>query len=94
MIFELRWSDIGQVTEVGRYPFRGGDIEILARHIYAWEQDPEGVWEVVGYLGSGPRTRYGIRAFRPSTAFKAQQAADPKLRLQQHGRIGRRSNED
>ena len=91
MKFELRWSDIGHSTAVGRYPFRGSDIEILARHIYAWMQDPEGVWEVVGYLGSGGRARYGVRSFQPSPAFQARQAADPTLKLQQHNRIGKRS---
>jgi hypothetical protein len=93
MRFELRWSDIENAREAGRYPFRNGELEILARHIWAWEQDPGGVWEVVGFIGSHRPTCYGIRGFEPSPAFRARQAADPTLHIRRYKHIGRRGQQ-
>ena len=56
MRLELRWSDIGHATESGRYSFRGSEIDVQTRHIYAWEQDPDSVWEVQPCRSQGAHT--------------------------------------
>lgn len=71
MKFEVRWSDIGQPLEAGLYSFRSGHIELLRRHIKAWEHDPDGIWEVHGIALPRGRTKYAVRLFKPSAGLDA-----------------------
>jgi hypothetical protein len=89
MRFELRWSDIERAKLSGRYPFRGSEIEVQARHIYAGEQDPDGVWEVSSYVGYNGRSHYGIVGFQPSAAFEQKRSANPALQIQGRKRKSR-----
>ena len=92
MKFELRWSDIGHAKLSGRYPFRGSAVDLQDRHIFAWEQDPDGVWELPSYIGSNGRTHYGVTAFTPSAAFERRRASDPALKIQSRRLTSRRTD--
>jgi hypothetical protein len=87
--FELRWSDIGHAHLSGRYPFRGGEIDIQARHIYAWKQDPDGLWEVSSYVGFQGRARYGVLGFTPSHCFTQKPAGQLSRSKDEGARVAR-----
>ena len=50
----VSWWGLGAPIVPGRLPFGGGVVDLEAKHIRAWIEEPEGVWQAdAGVTGSG-----------------------------------------
>jgi hypothetical protein len=52
---KVAWSDLNNVKEAGRYPFRDGVITVLEIEIAIWRSNPKAIFNL------SERTRYEIK---------------------------------
>jgi hypothetical protein len=81
VLFPLPWSEIGHTDTPGRYPYRGGTVDVNRRHIAQWQLYPEGVWEVRAYRPSGwSGTKFKLIRFQVPSVQQGPSNADPQTR--------------
>jgi hypothetical protein len=44
---KVAWKDLNGVEAEGRYPFRGGTIEVTHLEIQFWKKNPEALFELM-----------------------------------------------
>jgi hypothetical protein len=64
----FKWSDIHHVNQPGIYPLSDGTfVQVDAKHIVRWTEDPHGEFEAYLYPGDPRRpAQYTLTDFHPS----------------------------
>jgi hypothetical protein len=60
---KVTWSQVGLVTEPGRYMYTFGWLTITAEDIAVWEQFPTAAFTLVNRISDGPADEYRLGAF-------------------------------
>jgi hypothetical protein len=65
---ELNWSDVNYAKRPGMYRLQDGrDVQLSAKHIVQWTDDPDGTFETYWYEpGAGASGQYTLTEFRAS----------------------------
>jgi hypothetical protein len=57
------WTELGRVTEPGRYGFSLGFVFITAEDLAIWEKYPDAAFTLIPLFSSGPKEGYRLGAF-------------------------------
>ena len=74
---EISWSDVNFTKSPGVHALRDGrEVQITAKHIVQWTDDPEGVFETYWYSpGSGRAGQYTLTEFHSSRSGRSLESA-------------------
>ena len=65
---KVNWTQVGKITEPGRYMFRFGYVIVSAEDLTIWQKYPDATFTLVPMFSSGPQEEYRLGAFDISGA--------------------------
>ena len=65
---KVNWSEVGRVTEPGRYSFSLGFVFVTPDDLVIWEKYPNAAFTLIPLFSSGTKEEYRLGAFDVSDA--------------------------
>jgi hypothetical protein len=60
---KVNWTELGRVTEPGRYGFRLGFVFITPEDLAIWQKYPDAAFTLIPLFSTGPKEEYRLGAF-------------------------------